>query len=157
MPMNNNGISLTLTAAKKGGFKDTRSDELLLEMFRVSYPYPIYSGSLRINPRGMQQSIAYSKVNPSLVGDICVGTVITPGPAYEARAAALAAGYPEYVSDGSSTSGAPLTERLRSVPVQTINRFCSSGLMAVTTIGNQIRAGQIEVGLAVGVESMSQQ
>ena len=43
-----------------------------------------------------------------------------------------------------------------SVPVQTVNRFCSSGLMAVTTIANQIRARQIDVGLAVGVESMSQ-
>lgn len=29
--------------------------------------------------------------------------------------------------------------------------------MAVTDIANKIRAGQIEVGLAVGVESMSQQ
>jgi acetyl-CoA acyltransferase 1 len=28
--------------------------------------------------------------------------------------------------------------------------------MAVTTIANQIRAGQIKVGLAIGVESMSQ-
>lgn len=28
--------------------------------------------------------------------------------------------------------------------------------MAVTTISNQIRAGQIEVGLAVGMESMTQ-
>lgn len=27
--------------------------------------------------------------------------------------------------------------------------------MAVTTIANQIRAGQIEVGLAIGVESMT--
>ena len=41
--------------------------------------------------------------------------------------------------------------------MQTINRFCSSGLMAVTDIANKIRAGQIEIGLAVGVESMSQQ
>jgi acetyl-CoA acyltransferase 1 len=57
---------------------------------------------------------------------------------YHARAAALAAGFPE------------------SVPVQSINRFCSSGLMAVTTIANQIRGGQIEVGLAIGIESMTQ-
>ena len=54
-----------------------------------------------------------------------------------ARAAALAAGIPEHV------------------PIQTINRFCSSGLMAVTDIANKIRAGQIDIGLAVGVESMS--
>jgi len=28
--------------------------------------------------------------------------------------------------------------------------------MATTTISNQIRSGQIEIGLAVGIESMSQ-
>jgi acetyl-CoA acyltransferase 1 len=67
-----------------------------------------------------------------------VGTVLTPDAPYHARASALAAGIPE------------------SVPVQTMNRFCSSGLMAVTTIANQIRSGQIEIGLAVGVESMSE-
>jgi len=48
------------------------------------------------------------------------------------------------------TAGIP-----ESVPIQTLNRFCSSGLLAVTTIANEIRAGQIDVGLAVGVESMS--
>lgn len=42
------------------------------------------------------------------------------------------------------------------VPVQILNRFCSSGLMAVTDISNKIKAGQIDVGLAIGIESMSQ-
>lgn len=84
-----------------------------------------------------QQSIAHANIDPSIIGDICVGTVLTPDSVYHARGAALAAGIPE------------------SVPVQTINRFCSSGLMAVTTVANQIRSGQMEVGLAVGVESMS--
>lgn len=59
------------------------------------------------------------------------------GAPYEARAAALAAGIPE------------------TTPLQVVNRFCSSGLMAITTVANQIRAGQIELGLAVGVESMT--
>ena len=72
------------------------------------------------------------------MGDICVGTVLTPDAMYPARSAALAAGFPE------------------SVPVQVINRFCASGLMALTVIANQIRSGQIEIGLAVGVESMSE-
>lgn len=76
--------------------------------------------------------------DPSLFGDVCVGTVLDPKAPYAARAAALAAGIPH------------------SVPVQTINRFCSSGLMAVTTIANQIAARQIDVGLAIGIESMSQ-
>lgn len=43
-----------------------------------------------------------------------------------------------------------------SVPVQIVNRFCSSGLMAVTTVANQIRSGQVEIGLAIGVENMSE-
>lgn len=72
------------------------------------------------------------------MGDVCVGTVLTPDAAYFARAAMLAAGFPD------------------TVPVQVINRFCSSGLMAVTTIANQVRSGQIDIGLAIGVESMSE-
>ena len=84
-----------------------------------------------------QQAIKHSGIDSGIIEDICVGTVLTKGPTYEARSAALAAGIPE------------------SVPIQTINRFCSSGLVAVTTIANEIRAGQIDVGLAVGVESMS--
>ncbi|KAG5220128.1 thiolase [Salix suchowensis] len=86
----------------------------------------------------LAQSIAHSNIDPSLIGDICVGNVLCTDGVYYARAAALAAGFPE------------------TVPVQGINRFCSSGLMALTTISNQIRAGQIDIGLAVGVESMSQ-
>ncbi|KAL0956703.1 hypothetical protein HGRIS_002826 [Hohenbuehelia grisea] len=107
-----------LCKARKGGFKDTKTDELMLELFK--------------------HSISQSHIDPALVNDIAVGTVLTPNAMYHARAAALAAGFPD-------TTG-----------VQVVNRFCSSGLMAVTSIANQIHAGQIEVGLAVGVESMSQ-
>lgn len=106
-----------LCKAKKGGFKDTRSDELLTAMFRAA--------------------IERSGIDPKLIDDICVGNVLTPRPTFEARAAALAAGIPE------------------TTPVQVVNRFCSSGLMAVTIIANQIRSGQIEIGLAVGADSMS--
>jgi acetyl-CoA acyltransferase 1 len=84
-----------------------------------------------------QAAIHKMNIDPKLIGDVCVGTVLPVGAPYEARAAALAAGIPE------------------TTPVQVINRFCSSGLMAVTTIANQIRVGQIEIGLAVGVESMT--
>ncbi len=37
----------------------------------------------------------------------------------------------------------------------TVNRFCSSGLKSVQDIANQIATGSIEIGLAVGAESMS--
>ena len=36
------------------------------------------------------------------------------------------------------------------------SRWCSSGLLATQSVANQIASGGIEVGLAVGVESMSQ-
>lgn len=111
-------IRSPLCKAKGGGFMYTRTDELMLEMFK--------------------QAIAQSGIDPALVGDITVGNVLSPGALYEARVAALAAGFPE------------------TVPVQTVNRFCSSGLMAVTDIANKVRVGQIEVGLAIGIESMSQ-
>jgi len=110
-------IRSPLCKAWKGALKDTRSDELLTSMLKAT--------------------VQRMRCSPSAVQDICVGTVLPKSAGYEARAAALAAGFPD------------------TTPTQVINRFCSSGLMAVTTIANQIRAGQIEVGLAVGVESMS--
>lgn len=57
--------------------------------------------------------------------------------AYKLRAASLAAGIP-------NTAGA-----------SSVNRFCSSGLKATADIANQISAGNIEVGIAIGAESMS--
>ena len=57
--------------------------------------------------------------------------------AYYVRAAALAAGLP-------TTSAA-----------SSVNRFCSSGLKAIQDIANQISNGSIEVGVALGAESMS--
>lgn len=106
----------------------------MLEMFKVFGTGPSWSPAHLV----IQQSIANSNIDPATVGDICVGTVLCPDSLYHARAAAITAGFPV------------------TVPIQTINRFCSSGLMAVTTIANQIRSGQIEIGLAVGVESMSE-
>lgn len=65
------------------------------------------------------------------------GTCHPPSPLYVSRAAALAAGIPY------------------SVPISTVNRLCSSGLMAIRNIAHSIRAGEGSLGVAVGVESMS--
>ncbi|KAE8351041.1 Thiolase, N-terminal domain-containing protein [Aspergillus coremiiformis] len=78
-----------------------------------------------------------SKLDPNLVEDICVGNVLASGQAYIARSAVLAAGFP--VTTAASVA----------------NRFCSSGLLAIQNIANQIIAGSIDVGIAVGAESMS--
>lgn len=58
--------------------------------------------------------------------------------AYIVRAASLAAGYPTTAAASS------------------VNRFCSSGLKAVQDIANQISQGSIEIGVAIGAESMSE-
>ena len=57
--------------------------------------------------------------------------------AYIVRAAMLAAGFPHTAAASS------------------VNRFCSSGLKAVQDIANQISMGSIDIGVAVGAESMS--
>jgi len=106
-----------LTKAKKGGFKDTSSDTLLTAMLK-----------------GAKEQAGF---DVNLVEDIVVGQCHSPSPCYEARAAALAAGFAEHTG------------------AQAVNRLCSSGLMAIKTVSDSIARGDIEIGLAVGVESMS--
>jgi acetyl-CoA acyltransferase 1 len=65
------------------------------------------------------------------------GTCHPPSPLYISRAAAIAAGIPY------------------DVPISVVNRLCSSGLMAIRNIAHAIQAGEISIGLAVGMESMS--
>lgn len=42
-----------------------------------------------------------------------------------------------------------------TVPGQTVNRFCSSGLQAIATAANAIMAGQMDIVIAGGVEMMT--
>lgn len=42
-----------------------------------------------------------------------------------------------------------------SCSVSTVNRQCSSSLQAVWTIANEIRNGDIDIGIGAGVETMS--
>ncbi|KAK3934535.1 putative 3-ketoacyl thiolase [Diplogelasinospora grovesii] len=78
-----------------------------------------------------------SNVDPALVEDICMGNVSDGKSAYKLRAAALAAGFP-------NTAGA-----------SSVNRFCSSGLKATADIAHAISNGSIQVGIALGAESMT--
>ncbi|KAL0256330.1 3-ketoacyl-CoA thiolase with broad chain length specificity [Diplodia seriata] len=109
-----------ITKGGKGGFKDTQASDLLVGAFKAL--------------------IDRSKIDPKLVEDVAVGTVLAPGGgATEFRAAAIAAGFP------------------LSAGVKSLNRQCSSGLQACVDIANAIKAGVIDVGVGAGVESMSTQ
>jgi len=57
---------------------------------------------------------------------------------------------PIYMRQAQGVAGIPY-----SVPLHGINRQCSSGLQAVATVANAIKAGEYECGLAGGVETMS--
>ena len=85
----------------------------------------------------LKEVLKQSKIDPELVEDVCLGNVSDGKAAYKVRAAMLGAGY--------STNAA----------ASSVNRFCSSGLKAVQDIANQIISGSIEVGVAIGAETMS--
>ncbi|KAF9504368.1 hypothetical protein BS47DRAFT_1374399 [Hydnum rufescens UP504] len=91
--------------------------------FKDTYPEEFLAAVLRE---------AYERVglDPALIGDIAVGNVCPPGGgANMARMAGFSAGIPF------------------TTPVSTINRQCSSGLAAVHQVVNQIRAGEIDIGI----------
>ena len=79
------------------------------------------------------------QVEPAGVDDVIVGCAM---PEYEqgmnvARIGVLLAGLPA------------------SVPGMTVNRFCSSGLNAVSIAADRIRTGEADIVIAAGTESMS--
>ncbi len=78
-------------------------------------------------------------IDTTQIGDIIIGCAMPEGEQgmNVARIGALLSGLPN------------------SVPAQTINRFCSSGLQAVALAADRIRLGEAELMLAGGTESMS--
>lgn len=79
------------------------------------------------------------QIEPSRIGDVIVGCAM---PEAEqgmnvARIGVLLAGLPD------------------TVPGVTVNRFCSSGLQAISMAADRIRLGEAEVMMAAGTESMS--
>jgi len=86
-----------------------------------------------------KEVVARTKLDPKAVGDVQIGNVGLPGAgALTGRIAQLLGGIPV------------------SVPFSVVNRQCSSGLQAVANIAANIKAGVIDVGIAGGVESMTQ-
>ncbi|KAK6507711.1 hypothetical protein TWF481_006133 [Arthrobotrys musiformis] len=86
----------------------------------------------------LQGVIQNSKIDPVLVEDIACGNVADGNMANKIRMAALTAGFPN------------------TTAAHVVNRFCSSGLMAIQDIAQQIANGSIDIGIAIGAESMTQ-
>lgn len=80
-----------------------------------------------------------SKVSKDLVEDIVVGNVLAAG------------GFANQAKQASFMAGFPIT-----TSVSTTNRQCSSGLQATSIVASAISSGFYDIGIAAGVESMTQ-
>lgn len=100
--------------------------------FRDAYDHELLSHVLRAT------LAANPNLDPAKIDDVAVGVVLAElGGSKAARMAQLHAGFNERTA------------------LHTVNRACSSGLAAVTSVGNMIAVGQINVGIGAGMESMT--
>src|SRR5436190_21897796 len=84
------------------------------------------------------EALRRAAIDPAIVDECIMGNVVTAGLGQNpARQAALGGGLPDHVA------------------ALTINKVCGSGLKAVMLADQAIRAGDIDVAVAGGMESMS--
>ena len=80
-----------------------------------------------------------SNLDPAQIEDVVIGCAFPEGEQglNMARMISLRAGLPD------------------SVPAETINRYCASGVQSIAHVAYAIQSGQIETGIAGGAESMT--
>src|SRR6476469_2460391 len=108
-------------------------------------PIGRYGGALaRVRPDDLAalavgEAVRRAGVDPALVDEVVLGAANQAGEDNRnvARMAALLAGFPE------------------SVPGFTVNRLCASGLTAIATARQMIAAGDADLVVAGGVESLT--
>lgn len=110
----------------------------------VRTPIGAFMGSLAPVPAtdlgaiAIRESLARAGVPADQVDDVLMGCILQAGLGQgPARQSAIVAGIPD------------------TVPATTINQLCGSGLRAVAMAAQEIRAGDAEVVVAGGMESMS--
>jgi len=107
-------------------------------------PIAKFQGSLagftapKLGALAVAEALRRAKLDPAEVEEVIMGNVLQAGLGQNpARQAAIHAGIPN------------------SVPAFTVNKVCGSGLKSVMLAAQAIRAGDIEVAVAGGMESMS--
>jgi len=92
----------------------------------------------QLGAKAIAAAVERSGVDPNELEDVIMGNVVQAGVGQApARQAAIAAGLPP------------------TIPALTINKVCGSGLKAVMLAAQAIKAGDIRVAVAGGMESMS--
>jgi len=107
-------------------------------------PIGAFQGSLaaakatELGAAAIRGALESAGVEPAAVQEVIMGCVLPAGLGQApARQAALGAGIPN------------------AVPATTINKMCGSGMKAVMMAADQIRAGDVELAVAGGLESMT--
>jgi acetyl-CoA C-acetyltransferase len=110
----------------------------------VRTPIGKFQGSLASLPASklgaacVREAIRRSKLDPALVDEVIMGNVLQAGNGQNpARQAALWGGLPD------------------SINAFTVNKVCGSGMKSVMCAAQAIRAGDIEIAVAGGMENMS--
>ncbi|EGU60663.1 putative acyltransferase [Vibrio nigripulchritudo ATCC 27043] len=94
--------------------------------------------AVELGAHAMKAAIEQSGIAPDKIDEVIVGNVLTAGNGMgTGRQASIHAGIPS------------------SVPAYTLNMICGSGMKALTDAASHIRAGDCEVVMTCGMESMS--
>ena len=92
----------------------------------------------QLGAAAIKGALAAAKVEAADVQEVVMGCVLSAGLGQApARQASLGAGIPQ------------------GVPTTTINKMCGSGMKAIMMASDQIRAGDVQIAVAGGLESMS--
>ena len=87
----------------------------------------------------IKATLEQTKVNPGMIDEVIMGNVLSAGIGqHPARQAAIKGGIPN------------------EIPALTINKMCGSSMKAIMLAGNAIRAGESNIVMVGGMESMSQ-
>ena len=87
----------------------------------------------------IKATLEQTKVDPSMIDEVIMGNVLSAGIGqHPARQAAIKGGIPN------------------EIPALTINKMCGSSMKAIMLAGNSIRAGESNIVMVGGMESMSQ-
>jgi acetyl-CoA C-acetyltransferase len=95
--------------------------------------------AIELGGRAIESALERAEVEPEQIEQVAFGQVLQAGQGQiPSRQAQIKAGIP------------------REVPSETVNKVCASGMRAIGLLDQAVRAGDLGVGVAGGMESMSQ-
>ena len=97
------------------------------------------TSAVDLGAMAIKATLEQTKVDPAMIDEVIMGNVLSAGIGqHPARQAAIKSGIPE------------------NIPALTINKMCGSSMKAIMLAASSIRAGESNIVMAGGMESMSQ-